>query len=106
MKVPACRKTSKDMLNMLGRTLDTKIVEEMREARTGGEYAACLGRNEAVIRRSGDQVLGRFFVLKKRKPDAAPLIFGDVFQFQRQSTKQLSCCKHCSSNVPIGSSPL
>jgi len=36
---------------MLGRTLDTKIVEEMREARTGGEYAACLGRqNEAVIK--------------------------------------------------------
>ncbi|CAK9062135.1 Uncharacterized protein SCF082_LOCUS32429 [Durusdinium trenchii] len=31
-----------DMLNMLGRTLDTKIVEEMREARTGGEYAALL----------------------------------------------------------------
>ena len=27
---------------MLGRTLDTKIVEEMREARTGGEYAALL----------------------------------------------------------------
>ena len=34
-----------DMLNMLGRTLDTKIVEEMREARTGGEYAALLGEN-------------------------------------------------------------
>lgn len=33
---------TKDMLNMLGRTLDTKIVEEMREARTGGEYAAQL----------------------------------------------------------------
>lgn len=30
---------------MLGRTLDTKIVEEMREARTGGEYAALLGEN-------------------------------------------------------------
>ena len=40
-----------DMLNMLGRTLDTKIVEEMREARTGGEYAALLhdpGRKNRV----------------------------------------------------------
>ena len=34
--------TSKDMLNMLGRTLDTKLVLEMREATTGGEYAAQL----------------------------------------------------------------
>ncbi|CAE7663389.1 RAD5B [Symbiodinium pilosum] len=31
-----------DMLNMLGRTLDTKLVLEMREATTGGEYAALL----------------------------------------------------------------
>eukprot|EP00439_Symbiodinium_sp_Y106_P065300 s2821_g10.t1 len=31
-----------DMLNMLGRTLDTKLVAEMREATTGGEYAALL----------------------------------------------------------------
>ena len=34
---------AKDMLNMLGRTLDTKLVAEMREATTGGEYAAQFG---------------------------------------------------------------
>mmetsp|Transcript_38859 Transcript_38859/g.72249 ORF Transcript_38859/g.72249 Transcript_38859/m.72249 type:complete len:351 (+) Transcript_38859:86-1138(+) len=31
-----------DMLNMLGRTLDAKLVAEMRTATTGGEYAALL----------------------------------------------------------------
>ncbi|CAE7941327.1 unnamed protein product [Symbiodinium sp. KB8] len=35
-------RTVADMLNMLGRTLDTKLVAEMREATTGGEYAALL----------------------------------------------------------------
>ena len=33
-----------DMLNMLGNTLDSKLVAEMREAKTGGEYAMSPGR--------------------------------------------------------------
>ena len=32
------------MLNMLVRTLDTKLVAEMRESTTGGEYAAQFDR--------------------------------------------------------------
>ena len=39
-----CQAQAKDMLNMLGRTLDTALVAEMREASTGGEYAAQLSR--------------------------------------------------------------
>ncbi|CAJ1339679.1 unnamed protein product [Effrenium voratum] len=35
-------RTVADMLNMLGNTLDSKLVAEMREAKTGGEYAMLL----------------------------------------------------------------
>ena len=34
---------------MLGRTLDTKLVAEMREATTGGEYAAWLDCISQVV---------------------------------------------------------
>ena len=63
---------------MLGRTLDTKIVEEMREARTGGEYAACLAFTGG-LEASGDRAADQAFCAQRKPDHAAPLLFGDGF---------------------------
>ena len=51
---------------MLGRTLDTKIVEEMREARTGGEYAALLGENAMGNNERYEPIMFFFWRMTKR----------------------------------------